>query len=135
MPEVTTWDFRKVSLIIDGVYITGFMDGSPISAEPNEDSKIPHIGAAGDVTFAESNDETGTITVTLKQNSTSNRHLNDLSKQRGRTFPIQVIDSNGNVKCGGTQAVVLTKPSAEWGNEVAGMEWSFYVADFSYDIA
>ena len=67
----TTYDFKKVSVIINGVFITGFMDGEPIQVEKNEDDVIPHVGAGGDVTYAESADQTGTITITLKQTSSS----------------------------------------------------------------
>ena len=127
---MSTFDFKKVSVIVDGRFIVGFMDGTPVQAEKNEDNVIPHVGAAGDVTFTESNNQTGTITLTLKQTSTSLPALIALAKQK-RSFPVQIIDANDNkVKAGGNEARILKTPAVEWGAEVSGVEVQIYVADF-----
>src|SRR4051812_34676996 len=68
---MASYDFKKVSLIVDGSFITGFMDGSPIKAEKNADNVTPHVGAAGETTYAENGDNTGMITVTVKAGSAS----------------------------------------------------------------
>lgn len=128
---VTSYDPKKVSCIVSGQYITGFMDSTFIQAEKNEDNVTPHIGAQGDVTFAESADDTGTITITLKQDSTSLPFLRTLATQK-RNFPTQIIDANGtNLKVGGTQCRILKTPGAEFGAEVSGVEIQIYVADYS----
>lgn len=125
-----SYDPKKVSLIVDGQFIVGFMDGTFITAEKNEDNITPHIGAQGDVTFSESADETGTLTITLKQNSSSLAYLQSLSKQK-REFGAQVIDANdGNFKAGGTQCRIQKTPGREFGAEVAGVEVAIYVADY-----
>lgn len=124
-----TYDFKKVSVIVDGQYIVGFMDGTVITCEKNEDNIIPHVGADGEVTFAESADNTGTITLTLKQTSSSLPFLQRLATQK-REFAAQVIDANGNFKAGGTQCRILKTPSREFGSEVSGVEVQIYVADY-----
>lgn len=127
----TTYDFKKVSVIIDGVFITGFMDGEPIQVEKNEDDVIPHVGAGGDVTYAESADQTGTITITLKQTSSSLPFLQQLRKSK-RIFPIQIVDSNTNAyRVGGSEARILKMPNRSWGNEVQGVEVQIHVADLT----
>jgi hypothetical protein len=127
----TTYDFKKVSVIVDGVYITGFMDGEVIQVEKNEDDVIPHVGAGGDVTYAESADQTGTITITLKQTSSSLPFLQQLRKSK-RIFPIQIVDSNTNAyRVGGSEARILKMPNRSWGNEVQGVEVQIHVADLT----
>jgi hypothetical protein len=130
MANATSFDPKKVALIVGGKYIVGFMDGTFITTEKNEDNVIPHIGAQGDVTFTESADETGTITLTVKQNSSSLDHLQSLAKQ-SNVFATQVIDSNdGKYKAGGTQCRILKTPGREFGAEISGVEVQIYVADF-----
>lgn len=127
-----TFDFKKVSVIVDGSYITGFHDGSVIKAEKNEDNVVPHVGAAGDVTYSETNNNTGQITLTLKQTSTSLPRLVSLAKSK-TTFPVQVVDANTNsFRAGGTTARIMRTPSAEWGSEVAGVEVTIHVADYDF---
>jgi hypothetical protein len=123
-----TYDFKRVSTIVDGVIITGWMDGEVISVEKNEDDVIPHVGAGGDVTYGESADLTGTITLTLKQTSSSLPHLQDLRKSK-RLFPIQIVDVNSRAyKTGGTEARILKMPSRTYGSEVQGVEVQIHVA-------
>lgn len=125
-----SYDPKKVSAVVDGVFIVGFMDGTMINMEKNEDNVIPHVGAQGDVTFTESADDTGTITITLKQDSSSLPFLQSLAKQK-RTFATNIIDANtNNFKGGGTQCRILKTPSREFGAELAGVEVAIYVADY-----
>lgn len=125
-----SYDPKKVSLIVDGTFIVGFMDGTFINAAKNADNITPHVGAQGDVTFSENADETGTITATLKQNSSSLPFLRSLSKGK-REFAAQVVDGNtNNFKAGGTQCRIVKNPDEEFGAEVAGVEVQIYVADY-----
>jgi hypothetical protein len=125
-----SYDPRKVSLIIDGQFIVGFMDGKFINAEKNEDNIITHVGAQGDVTYTESADNTGKITATLKQDSSSLPFLQSLSKQK-REFSAQVVDANtSRFQAGGTQCRIIKTPSREFGAEIAGVEIQIHVADY-----
>lgn len=126
-----TYDFKKVSVIVDGVYITGYHDGSVIKVEKNEDDVTPHVGADGEVTYAESADQTGKITITLKQTSSSLPFLQQLRKSK-RIFPIQIVDNNTNAyRTGGSEARILKMPDREWGNEVNPVEVQIHVADLT----
>lgn len=125
-----SYDPKKVSLIVDGMFIVGFMDGTMVTAEKNEDNVIPHVGAQGDVSFSESADNTGTITVTLKQDSSSLPDLQALSKQK-REFAAQIVDANtNNFQAGGTECRILKTPGREFGAEISGVEVQIYVADY-----
>ncbi|KAA0766404.1 phage protein [Bacillus sp. SH5-2] len=126
-----SYDPKKVSVIVDGQFMVGYMDGTFVNCEKNEDNFIPHIGAHGDVTFAKSADNTGTITITLKHTSSSLPFLRKLSKE-DRDIPVQVIDANNSkFKAGGNEARILKTPSTEFGSEVSGVEVPIYVADYS----
>jgi hypothetical protein len=124
-----TYDFKKVSTIVDGLIISGWMDGEVISVEKNEDDITPHVGADGGVTYAESADQTGTITLTLKQTSSSLPYLQDLRKSK-KIFSIQILDVNTNAyKTGGTEARIVRMPARSYGNEVQGVEVQIHVAN------
>lgn len=127
----TTYDFKKVSVIVDGAFVVGFMDGEPIQVEKNEDDVTPHVGADGEVTYAESADQTGTITLTLKQTSASLPFLQQLRKSK-KIFPIQIVDNNTNTyRTGGSEARIVKMPSRSWGTEVQGVEVEIHVADLT----
>ncbi|RYI25199.1 DUF3277 family protein [Bacillus infantis] len=126
----TTYDFKKVSVILDGVIVTGYMDGESISVEKNEDDVTTHVGAAGDVTFSETNDNTAVITLTLKQTSSSVPFLKTLRDSK-RIFPTQIVDSNNSTfRAGGSECRIVKAPARSWGNEVTGVEYSIAVADY-----
>ncbi|MEK4131990.1 phage protein [Solibacillus sp. FSL W8-0474] len=127
---MNSYDPKKVSFVADGQFIVGYMDGTFITTEKNEDNTIPHVGAQGDVSFTESADETGTITITVKQNSSSLPFLTSLSKQK-KEFAANVIDANdGSFKAGGTRCRILKTPGREYGAEISGVEIAIYVADY-----
>jgi hypothetical protein len=127
----TTYDFKKVSVIIDGVIITGFMDGEVIEVEKNEDDVTPHVGVDGEVTYAESADQTGKIKLTLKQTSASLPFLQQLRKSK-KIFPAQIVDSNnGTYRTGGSEARIVKMPPRKWGGEVQGVEVEIHVADLT----
>lgn len=123
------YDFKKVSLIIDGHYVSGWMDGSVLSVAKNADNTIPHVGADGSVTFSNSNDKTQTITATIKQSSASLPVIVALAKGK-KEFPAQIVDANTNaVRAGGTQCRILKEPDINWGAEISGVEIQIFVAD------
>jgi hypothetical protein len=126
----TTYDFKKVSVIVDGVIITGFMDGESIAAEKSEDDVTVHVGAGGDVTYSESSNETGTITLTLKSTSSSLPYLKQLRDSKA-LFATQIVDSNNNTyRVGGNECRIVKAPARNWGNEVTGVELAISVADY-----
>lgn len=125
----TTHNFKNTIAVVDGMIITGFMDGDSITTEKNEDEVTQHVGAGGDVTFNETNDDTGIITLTIKQDSPSAPILDELRKSK-RIFAAEVNDTANGVRVTGTQCRIVRPPSRTWGNEVTGLEYSILVADY-----
>lgn len=128
---MSSYDFTKVSVIVDGTFVTGWMDGSVIKAGPNADAVTPHVGAAGETTYSETNDKTGMITLTVKQNSTFLTKALTLAASK-REFSVQIVDANTNaVKAGGTICRMVKAPEISWGSEIAGVEIAIHVSDYT----
>lgn len=128
----TTHNFKNTIVIVDGVIITGFMDGESISTEKNEDEVSTHVGADGGVTFNEVNDDTGIITLTLKQDYSSAKYLDGLRKEK-RTFAAEVNDTANGLRVTGSQCRIVRAPSRTWGSEVTGLKYQILAADYKED--
>ena len=129
----TVYDPKKVTVIYDGMVITGFADDSMIEAEKNEDNITPHVGVLGEVSIAINADNTGTVTISLANTSPFIKILAE--KARANTIaPLSIIDMNENgVNVGGTEAVIIKPPNVTIGKEVESQEVQFFVADYSVD--
>lgn len=128
---VTSYDPKKVNLVVEGEFMVGYHDGTFISTGRNADSATPHVGAHGDVTYSESADNTGFITFTLKADSASLETLQTLAKSRD-LIQAQVIDANtNNFQAGGTECRILMVPGREYNTEISGVEIRIHVADYS----
>ena len=79
---VTSYDPKKVSLVVNGRMITGFATDSMITVARSEDIVTTAVGVQGDVTYNENANESGTMTVTLSGTSSSLPSLRDLALRR-----------------------------------------------------
>lgn len=133
MPDekVRQYDPRDVSVVVDGHIVVGFAEGSLVQAEKNEDDVSMYVGSQGEVTFVDSADNTGTITLTLKHDSPSNRKLMELRNDK-EPFSVRVTDKNfdGDVSVGGSQARIQKAPPFNRGDSVEETEWAILVADW-----
>jgi len=129
----TVYDPKKVTVIYDGMVITGFADDSMIEAEKNEDNITPHVGVLGEVSVAINADNTGTVTLSLASTSPFIKILAE--KARANTVaPLSIVDMNENgVNVGGTEAVIIKAPNVTIGKEVESQEVQFFVADYTID--
>ncbi len=69
--SVTTYDPKKVNVIVGGRVITGFASDGVVTLAKSEDSVTPSVGAKGDVTYSENANESGTVSLTLMSTSSS----------------------------------------------------------------
>ena len=129
----TVYDPKKVTVIYDGMVITGFADDSMIEAEKNEDNIMPHVGVLGEVSVAINADNTGTVTLSLASTSPFIKILAE--KARANTVaPLSIVDMNENgVNVGGTEAMIIKSPNVTIGKEVESQEVQFFVADYTID--
>lgn len=129
-----TYDPKDVNVIVDGVFLTGFSDGTFINCEKTEDNWTPHVGAQGEVDRARNVNPLGMITLTLKQSSPSNAHLTRLSKSKS-TFAVRVVDRNTpETIVGGSECWIVKQPNIERSNEITGQEWQIQVADYDVEV-
>lgn len=128
---ITSYDAKDVSVIVNGVYLTGFADGTFVSYEKTEDNYALSVGSLGDVARAKVNNPLGTITVTLQQTSPQVSMLNKLATS-GKIVEARVIHKGSNTeKVGGTQCFVLKEASGEYSNEVSNREFTIQIMDFT----
>ena len=90
--NVTTYDPKKVNVIVGGRVITGFASDGVVTLAKSEDSVTPSVGAKGDVTYSENANESGTVSLTLMSTS-SLSYLRDLEAKR-RAVNVSITDAN-----------------------------------------
>ena len=91
--SVTTYDPKKVNVIVGGRVITGFASDGVVTLAKSEDSVTPSVGAKGDVTYSENANESGTVSLALMSTSSSLSYLRDLEAKR-RAVNVSITDAN-----------------------------------------
>lgn len=91
--SVTTYDPKKVNVIVGGRAITGFASDGVVTLAKSEDSVTPSVGAKGDVAYSENANESGTVSLTLMSTSSSLPYLRDLEAKR-RAVNVSITDAN-----------------------------------------
>lgn len=131
MGHIGTYDARKVVTTVDGVFITGYADGSFVKSSKDNDNFEASSSAQGDAVISVNGDQMGTIEITLNQTSPSVSYLDGLANSRA-LVPVWV-NSNNEVKevSGGTKAMI-TKPSdKEYGKSATNRVYTIKVFDYS----
>lgn len=115
------YDAKDSSVMIDGVYITGFSEDM-LSIEKDEDLFETEVGAQGDVVKNIVNDPLGTTTIKVQATSPQAGYLLSLAKRR-EPFPLWYINKNMGEKMGGTMANLIKYPTVE--RQKTATEWEF----------
>lgn len=123
---VNTYDPKDVNVVVDGTILTGFADGTFVSIEQEEENYTMHVGAQGEVSRARSHNRSGTITVTLSQDSPSNTYLNRKANSK-ETFSVAIVDMNTDETHGGNNCWIEKPADKEFGKEVEEREWVIVV--------
>ncbi len=127
------YDANKCTFVVDGRFITGFEDGTMISAEKDEESFSVKASAQGEPIVSETNNPFGTITATLSQTSPSYPYLQAKAKSK-EAFPVWVnYNGEPKEKAGGTKARIKKTPGKEFGDEAGSREFEFQVFDYTED--
>jgi len=133
MGGVRTYDPKQVVVVVGGVPLSGFADGTFISVERANDSFSKVSGADGYVSRSKSNDKSGSVTITLAQTSPSNDILQGFALADELTnngvVPILVKDVGGRTTFVSAFGWIKKTPSAEFGKEISNREWVLDVAD------
>lgn len=131
MADARNYDANDCVITVGGVYITGLGEDM-VSCEKDEDNFTTNVGAQGDVVINRSNNQLGTITVTVQGTSPQKDYLLGLAKS-GAMFDIWVINKSINEKVGGSKAMIKKPPTLEQGAELADREFEIQVFDYSVE--
>lgn len=131
MANVTRYNAKDCVITVDGVYITGLGE-TMVSGEKDEDNASAVVGAQGDVVINETNNDLGTITITVQATCPQRKHLINLAKSK-KIFPIWVNNKSLKSKFGGTKAFFKKTPTFEEGTEAADLEFEAQVCDYTVE--
>ncbi len=123
----------EVTFSFNGTRIVGFMDGTFIDAEREEQGFTKHTGALGDVTRTRNLNRTGKVTLTLMAQSPSNDLLQAIAtsdEQFGDGVgALMIKDLNSNMLCHASLAWIQKMPKVERAKESGSTVWVFECAD------
>ena len=124
---VETYSPKRVELIIGGVPLRGYADGTFINIERTSDAFTTNVGADGEVSRTHSADKTGKITITLQQTSDSNDFLSGLVNADEISLlgqvPVLLKDTNGRTLAESPFGWVDKVASSEFAAELSDREW------------
>lgn len=122
-----TYDPKSVSLIVGGVPISGFADGSFIRVRRNSDAFSLSMGADGEGTRVKSNDKSGQIEVELAQSSLSNQFLSNLALadelNNAGIVAVLLKDGSGSSLHGAEQMYVKKTPDSDYAKDATSRVW------------
>ena len=128
--EVRTYNSARVLVLVGGVPLQGFAEGTFVNIAPQADRVTSKSGADGEVSRSISSDKRHTITVTLQQTSPSNDVLSGMAladELSGGGFPVPFLvqDLSGRTLFATDVAWVSRAPNITFGVESGDREWAF----------
>lgn len=121
-----------VSPVLGVHIVSGFVDGTFLSIERDEQKFTKRVGADGEVSRSKRNNLTATATFTLKQTSSSNdffsalANLDDLSSDGVVSFFVK--DGSGRTLVTSAEAWVETEAADSFGIEEEDRTWVIALA-------
>lgn len=126
-----TWDPTAIVLTFKGYEISGFAEGTYITAARAEDTWSVNVGAQGDVVRVLSKNQSGTIVVTLQMSSFSNGVLSQILKSDEQNLDgvgdVMLKDLRGNTLIHGENAWIMKPSDAAFAKDLESREWTIMV--------
>lgn len=126
-----TYSPKNVSVSFNGYELQGFAEDEFITATHTNDQASMVVGNDGTVSRAINPDQSGTITLTLKQTSPSNDILSGLAVkdrlQGGVVGALLIRDNFGTTLVAGKDAWIKKTSDVTFGREVGNRVWAFDV--------
>ncbi len=124
-----TYDPKAVQVIVGGVPISGYADGSFIRVGRRNVAWELVTGADGESARAKSNDKSGFIEIELMQTAASNQHLSNISLadelSNAGVVPIMVKDGSGYSLHVAEQSFIEKNPDAAYAKTNQTRVWRF----------
>jgi len=129
MSQVKTFDPKEVQVVFGEAILSGFAEGSMVTAERDADSWSKYTGVDGEIARAKSNNRAGSVTVRLSQTSSSNDVLSSIMVEdevaNAGMRPIMIKDGLGTTLIASEYAWIRKPPAVEEGGEIGEREWIF----------
>lgn len=130
MAEAKTYDPMDVSVIVGGVFLTGFGEDL-VTVAKDEENFSTSVGAQGDVVRTKVNNPLGTITVTLQGTSPQVPYLDGLGNSN-KIVSVSVVHSGTPKQTNTATQAYLKKPAdREYGAEAGDRSYEFQCLDLS----
>lgn len=127
------YDSKQVKVIVDGNPISGYVDGTFVEVEFDEQQWNKVTGADGLTSRSKTNNYGGTVTITLQGTSPSNDVLSALWNRDRRNntgaIPILIKDANGRTVWTAQKAWIQQMPNQAFSKDVEDREWVLDCAD------
>ena len=124
------YDPERILVAWNGVIIQGFMDGTMVSAEHEEDAVTRTVGGQGQATATINANRCGSVTFTLVQGSPVNDILSNLAASNrapGSALivgPLLIKDLQGTTLVSAAEAWIKKVAKTEYAKEATGREWT-----------
>ena len=120
---------KSVAVIVDGFQLTNFAEDTKVEVAFRNPAYDLMIGADGDGTRVQSNDNSATIKISLAQSSDSNDKLSAIAladrTNGGGIVTVMVKDISGRSLFVAAQAYIEKLPDSSFGKKVNSREWTF----------
>lgn len=124
---------KRINASWNAIPFLGYMDGTFLEIEYDEDAVTPHVGSTGDVSLILNPNKMAKLTATFIQGSPTNDALSVKIPDARRNFmptgPISVKDLNGTTLIGGKDSVIGTVAKVEFGKTITGRKWMWIVPE------
>jgi len=128
MAGTHTYNAGRVLVIVHGMPMSGFADGTFITITMINDGITTQVGADGEIARAINTDRRCTVTLTLQQTSVSNDFLStlfnvDMLSCGGRAGPILIQDLCGTTLFAASESWIVKPADIEFGKEITTRAW------------
>ncbi len=127
--SVKTYNPKDVIVTFKGLPLSGFADGTFITASRNNQSWNLSVGSDGEGVRAKSNDKSGTVELTLLQSSASNVALagvmNADELNGSGVGQLEIIDLSGTTLVSAATAWIQQPADIEFAQEKTDRVWTF----------
>ena len=143
----TTYDPKGIVLVYKGNIISGFADGTFVTAARSNEDWTISVGADGVTNRVRSRDTSGTIEITLTQTGAGNAVLSRLYNEEaslsanaqedhegGGTGVLAIIDEAGNTVVSSDTAWIQKPADVEYGKDISDRTWMFLACNLTFKI-
>lgn len=137
MATLKTFVPANVNISWGGIILEGFSTDSFVTVSRSSDNTTVQVGAAGDVGITKIADRTGTVEITLMQNSVTHRILSaiqtaqDVGDELYRAN-MTITDPSGSMICKIFNAHIQTPPEVTLGADQNEKTWTFFAERVIY---